>query len=236
MKEISAALVKAQQEFGPALKTHTNPAFRSKYANLSACIEAVVDALNNNGIFLMQPTHECSDGVIIETIFIHKSGEQISSGKLHVPAVKHDAQGYGSALTYARRYSLMAACGIAPEDDDGNAASKPAANTPKPAAKPVAQPAKAPVAPKTIEGKEGPWQLKVSIEPNEYEQSFEEWVAIVFDATQLALNEADSESDVMAIFRNNKNIFEKVKESTVDYEEILSIFTKAKNKFKKDEQ
>jgi hypothetical protein len=45
-------------------------------------------------------------------------------GKLHVPAAKQDPQGYGSALTYARRYSLMAACGIAPEDDDGNAGSR----------------------------------------------------------------------------------------------------------------
>ena len=232
MKEISAALVKAQQEFGPALKTHTNPAFRSKYANLSACIEAVVDALNNNGIFLMQPTHECTDGVIVETIFIHKSGEQMSSGKLHVPAAKHDAQGYGSALTYARRYSLMAACGIAPEDDDGNAASKPAAKTPQPAAKPVT----APVAPKTIEGKPGAWQLKVSVEPNELEESFGEWSAIVRDATRLALDNAGSESDVMAIFRNNKNIFDKVKEDASDYDEILAMFTKAKNKFKKDEE
>ena len=124
MKDIAAALVKAQKEFGPALKTSTNPAFRSRYADLSACVEAVIDALNNNDIYLMQPTHECTDGVIVETIFIHSSGEQISSGKLHVPATKHDAQGYGSALTYARRYSLMAACGIAPEDDDGNAASR----------------------------------------------------------------------------------------------------------------
>jgi hypothetical protein len=49
----------------------------------------------------------------------------ISGGKLHVPATKQDAQGYGSAMTYARRYSLQAACGIAPEDDDGNHASRP---------------------------------------------------------------------------------------------------------------
>jgi hypothetical protein len=62
--------------------------------------------------------------VIVETVFIHESGETVSAGKLHVPASKLDAQGFGSALTYARRYSLMAACGIAPEDDDGNAASK----------------------------------------------------------------------------------------------------------------
>lgn len=124
MKEISAALVKAQKEFGPALKTNTNPAFRSKYADLSACVEAVIDALNNNGIYLMQVNHECNDGVIVETVFIHESGEQLSAGKLHVPATKFDAQGHGSALTYCRRYSLMAACGIAPEDDDGEAARK----------------------------------------------------------------------------------------------------------------
>lgn len=124
MKNVSAAFVKAQRAFGPALKTHTNPAFRSKYADLSACVEAVVDALNANGIALMQTCHDAESGVTVETVFIHESGETISSGKLRVPASKQDPQGYGSALTYARRYSLMAACGIAPEDDDGNAASK----------------------------------------------------------------------------------------------------------------
>lgn len=125
MQNIAAALVKAQRQFGPALKTSTNPHFRSKYADLAACVEAVIDGLNANGIALMQPTHECGDGIIVETLFVHESGETMSAGRLHVPAVKADPQGYGSALTYARRYSLMAACGIAPEDDDGNAASKP---------------------------------------------------------------------------------------------------------------
>jgi hypothetical protein len=124
IKQIAAALVKAQREFGPALKSSSNPHFKSRYADLAACVEAVMDGLNNNGIALVQQTHECEAGVIVETVFVHESGETYSAGKLHVPAVKHDAQGYGSALTYARRYSLMAACGIAPEDDDGNAASK----------------------------------------------------------------------------------------------------------------
>jgi len=113
MKQIAQALVKAQKAFAPALKTSSNPHFKSRYADLAACVEAVIDALNNNGIALIQQTHECTDGVIVET-----------GGKLHVPAAKQDPQGYGSALTYARRYSLMATCGIAPEDDDGNAASK----------------------------------------------------------------------------------------------------------------
>ena len=132
MKALSAALVKAQKEFAPALKTSTNPHFKNRYADLSACVEAVIGALNNNGIALLQPTHECTDGVLVETLFLHESGEQISAGKLHVPATKKDAQGYGSALTYASRYSLMAACGIAPDDDDGNAAATTQA-VPKPA-------------------------------------------------------------------------------------------------------
>ena len=124
MKSIHAAFVKAQKEFGPALKTSTNPHFKSRYADLSACVEAVIDALNNNGIALMQKLHESDKGVAIETIFVHESGESMANGILHVPASKQDAQGYGSALTYARRYSLMSACGIAPEDDDGNMASR----------------------------------------------------------------------------------------------------------------
>ena len=135
MDKIASALVKAQKAFGPALKDKTNPAFRSKYADLGACIEAVIDALNNNGIALIQKQHPHEGGVTVETLFVHESGEVFSAGMLSVPAAKQDPQGYGSALTYARRYSLMAACGIAPEDDDGNAASKqrttPAANQPK---------------------------------------------------------------------------------------------------------
>ena len=119
MKEIASALVKAQKAFGPALKTSSNPHFKSRYADLAACVEAVMGGLNDNGIALIQQTHECESGVMVETVFVHESGETYSAGKLHVPAVKHDAQGYGSALTYARRYSLMAACGIAPEDEDG---------------------------------------------------------------------------------------------------------------------
>jgi hypothetical protein len=124
MKNLATALVKAQKAFGPALKSSTNPHFKSRYADLAACVEAVIDALNDNGIALIQKNYECANGVMIETMFVHESGEMLECGILHVPANKQDAQGYGSALTYARRYSLMAACGIAPEDDDGNVASR----------------------------------------------------------------------------------------------------------------
>ncbi len=121
---VAKAFVAAKKAFGPALMDKTNLAFRSKYADLGACLEAVEDALLDNGIALYQETFEVETGVTVETVLLHESGESIRCGKLHVPASKQDPQGYGSALTYARRYSLCAACGIAPEDDDGNAASK----------------------------------------------------------------------------------------------------------------
>jgi hypothetical protein len=124
MSTIAKAFVQAKKEFAPALKTSSNPHFRSKYADLSGCLEAVNDALLNAGIAVYQETSESDTGVVVETVFLHESGEVLRGGKLHVPAAKHDPQGYGSALTYARRYSLMAACGIAAEDDDGNAASR----------------------------------------------------------------------------------------------------------------
>jgi hypothetical protein len=125
VNNIAAAFIKAKKEFAPAMKTSTNPHYKSKYADLAACVEAVDDAFLNSGIVMYQETFEDTTGVTVETVLLHESGESIRCGKLHVPAPKQDPQGYGSALSYARRYSLMAACGIAPEDDDGNRASQP---------------------------------------------------------------------------------------------------------------
>jgi hypothetical protein len=123
--KIAAAFVKSKKAFAPAMKTSTNPHFKSKYADLAACVEAVDDSFLANGIVMYQETFEDLQGVTVETVLLHESGESLRCGKLHVPAPKNDPQGYGSALSYARRYSLMAACGIAPEDDDGNRASQP---------------------------------------------------------------------------------------------------------------
>ena len=124
MNLIATALVKAQKGFAPALKTSTNPHFKNKYANLAACVEAVIDSLNFHGIALIQQTHEHPNGILVETVFLHESGEMLNCGKLFFPAQKNDPQGFMACLTYGRRASLMAACGIAPEDDDGNTASR----------------------------------------------------------------------------------------------------------------
>ena len=227
MKNIATALVKAQKEFGPALKTSTNPHFRSKYADLSACVEAVIDALNNNGIYLMQLTDEHENGVKVSTVFIHESGEQISGGALYMPAAKHDPQGFASALSYARRYSLMAACSIAPEDDDGNAASAPPKAAPK--ATPPAPPKPPVAAPKKVEGQDKEWQLKVSSEPG---NAFEDWLTVVVELTITALDTAGSKDDVMNIWRTNANIYKIIEQQAPEeYSELTATFKTYKESF-----
>lgn len=124
MKGIATALARAQANMGKALKQASNPHFRSKYADLGNVMDACLPALNEAGIALIQPTGEDEHGRFVETILIHgESGESLTC---RVPLIvsKNDMQGYGSAVTYARRYGLMAMAGIAPEDDDGNAAAK----------------------------------------------------------------------------------------------------------------
>ena len=124
MKSIATALASAQMNMGKALKQANNPHFRSKYADLGNVMDACLPALNEAGIALIQPTGEDDHGRYVETILIHgESGESLTC---RVPLIvsKNDMQGYGSAVTFARRYGLMAMAGIAPEDDDGNAAAK----------------------------------------------------------------------------------------------------------------
>ena len=132
MKELFAALVRAQAEIGAAVKDSTNPHFRSRYADLASVVAAIKPAAAKYGLGYIQRFSEAAGGVVIETIIVHESGQQLSCGPLFVPATKLDAQGYGSAITYARRYSLQTAWGVPADDDDGNAAA--ASAPPRPAA------------------------------------------------------------------------------------------------------
>ena len=126
-KNIYTALLASQKAMGPLLKNATNPHFRNKYADLSQLIETVSEPLQANGIAWFQPIETWTDGVAtVNTVLVHAdSGTQIES---KVPIVSKDPnnpQAMGAAITYARRYGLMAMCGLAPEDDDGNAAAAP---------------------------------------------------------------------------------------------------------------
>jgi hypothetical protein len=124
-KTIYAALAAAQMEMGRALKDTKNPHFGSKYADLASVMDACMSALNKNGICVMQPTGEDEKGRFVKTILAHVSGETVDC-RVPLIVAKNDMQGFGSAVTYARRYGLMSMAGIAPDDDDGNAAAKAA--------------------------------------------------------------------------------------------------------------
>jgi len=130
MNELAKSLVKAQSAMNHAAKDAKNPHFKSAYSSLASVIDAVRPALNANGLAFVQKLHTADHGVVVETVLIHESGQEMSCGMLFVPATKQDAQGFGSAISYGKRYGLQAALGIASEDDDGNAASKAPVRTP----------------------------------------------------------------------------------------------------------
>lgn len=123
---LAGALVKALAEIEGAAKDKVNPHFKSKYADLASVIAAIKPVLAKHGLAFTQSTEPSEGGVIVETLLWHEAENLAprSLGKLFVPANKNDAQGFGSALTYARRYGLMTAFGVPAEDDDGNAAAK----------------------------------------------------------------------------------------------------------------
>ena len=117
------AFIAAQKSTEAVKKAATNPAFRSKYADLSEVVEATVPALNANDIGVIQVPGYDGELVSVTTVFVHESGASVT-GVLRMRPSKADPQGVGSAITYARRYSLLAMTGAAPEDDDGSAASQ----------------------------------------------------------------------------------------------------------------
>lgn len=129
LNKIAPALLSAQKQITFAAKDATNPHFKSKYADLESVIDAVKKPLNENGIMFIQSFSPSETGKLnLTTRLIHESGEWIED-ELTMPLQKNDAQGYGSAATYSRRYALAAITGLYQADDDGNEASKPA---PKP--------------------------------------------------------------------------------------------------------
>lgn len=139
--ELATALAKAQGEMGPLIKDANNPHFRSQYATLAGVTAAVVGPFSKHGISFIQsgelkPGPSGEDDLFgVTTMLMHSSGQWLETFTPVYPA-KYDPQGIGSAITYGRRYSLMAVAGLAPEDDDGEAAMG------RPPKQQAAQPAK----------------------------------------------------------------------------------------------
>ena len=127
-RNLYAALAKAQASFAKVRKTHAvtvspskGRAYTYKYADLESILDAVRPALNAAGIYLYQHVTNRNSAVSCTTILTHESGEQLAGGEISIPISSggmNSAQSLGSAITYARRYSLSAALGISADDDD----------------------------------------------------------------------------------------------------------------------
>jgi hypothetical protein len=122
---LGKALAKAQTQLSGVRTDSTNPHFKSRYASLAAVNDAVLPVLSANGIAVLQglssPDIKC---VGVSTTFIHGESGEWWTEELFLPPARIDPQGFGSAITYGRRYLLMAMAGVATDDDDGNEASK----------------------------------------------------------------------------------------------------------------
>jgi hypothetical protein len=144
----------------------------------------------------------------------------------------------------------MAACGIAPEDDDGNSASNRPSNsansapsiappkpTPKATPQPVSQPPQG-VPPQTIGATEHQWQLKVTSGPaGSVQSAIDDWAVAVTETTTFALNAANKLDDVLGIFRVNRPIYDKLQQlDPTSYDLLMDNFKKAKAKFPKPEE
>lgn len=144
INELAGALAKAQADIGAAKKDATNPHFKSQYATLASAWAAWQEVGPKNGLAVVQSVGSEEGASIVTTRLCHSSGQWMES-EIRLKLQKDDMQGMGSAITYARRYSLMAMAGIAPaDDDDGNAAVQSGAKAaPKAKAKAAASDAKA---------------------------------------------------------------------------------------------
>jgi hypothetical protein len=122
--ELSAALAAAQTELNNPAFDSKNPHFKSSYASLASVRNTVVPVLAKHGLSVIQDVSAVENGVVCVQMLLHKSGQWIRTAGLKVPFDKANAHGYGSATTYARRFSLMAlVCVVGDDDDDGNAVS-----------------------------------------------------------------------------------------------------------------
>jgi hypothetical protein len=126
INELATALAKAQADIQNPKFDSVNPHFKNKFASLAAVRNAIVPVFAKHGLSVLQNLTTTADhGIACETVLLHSSGQSMRLGPLTMPASKADAQGYGSAATYARRYALLGVAGVAGEpDDDGNGKDK----------------------------------------------------------------------------------------------------------------
>ncbi|MBX9687368.1 MAG: ERF family protein [Candidatus Obscuribacterales bacterium] len=122
ISELAGALCSFQYELEGAKKDSNNPFFKSRYADLESCLDALKEPLHNHGLSVVQTGRISEAGPVLVTTLLHRSGQWIKGELAIVCTKQNDPQAQGSALTYARRYGLCAITGLVQVDDDGEAA------------------------------------------------------------------------------------------------------------------
>ena len=125
IKNLAAALIAVQMELPPVTKDRENPYFHSKYVGLDTVMPAALKVLTAHGLGVVQSVGgDGNGGTTLTTMLLHESGEWLSDTQ-PLLLVKPDPQGQGSAITYGRRYAIMAMLGLVADDDDDGAAASP---------------------------------------------------------------------------------------------------------------
>lgn len=187
LNELATALAKAQGKMSNATLNKQNTHFKNKYADLAAIRDAVTLPLASEGIAVMQTIGSDEGGSFLTTRMIHTSGQWVES--VHPLPASAKPQEFGSALTYARRYSLAAICGIsAEEDDDGGATVEPM-NTTRPPQRTAAPQSKTATSP----AEEWAGKQSTVIRTLESVQAIDDWIK-KNDAHLTRLAKADKKS------------------------------------------
>lgn len=144
MKNLAQALNKMQGAMPPAIKDASNPAFKSRYADLASVWDAIRKPLADNGLSVTQQTDVTESGqMILVTTVWHTSGESLAA-RYPLTPTQNTPQSVGSCISYARRYSISALLGVVQDDDDGTAASQGAATGDRKVTPPPPKPAPPP--------------------------------------------------------------------------------------------
>lgn len=216
INEISASLAKAQGEMKPAVFNRVNPHFKSRYADFTSCMDACRLPLSKNGLAVTQLPSFSGDGrFILTTLLLHSSGQWMAC-EFPMNTKTDNIQAIGSAMSYAKRYSLCGMLGIVADediDDDGNHAIAPAQQA---APAPQAQPP----APKPPAAKIGPQQagtlkaLEVKLSA-EYKKKIYDWLEKQYGITAIENITVDIYQKVYGAFENAAKLMESEKQPEV---------------------
>lgn len=215
LNELAAALAKAQAKIENAPLNKSNPHFKSKYADLAAIRDAVTKPLAEQGLSYVQMTGAAENGqFVLFTRLMHTSGQWLES-TYPLPVDVNKQQVMGSAMTYARRYSLAAVCGLAAEeDDDGNAATQSGPPRQQQPAKTYSANAQRGTTQKPAEGQQAPKAEPIQvIDANGEPQSFPRTKGGALDAIKFIEGEIDAVQrieDQAQLWSENRAVFLKL--------------------------